>query len=694
MTSTGLGGLVKNLQPGESVLDAVKNTLESALYLHHTSAFKQEAWTLFSLNLLILFLSVLGIVCRFTRGHGWLFVRDDSGLVRPNAALVVQALFALYSICFMITVPTFSLSPCPTNAAFVFFLLSYVPLGFAFHTMTWSTALAPTTSLVLLTPRTTQVVHSRWRRRAATYTAIFIGILFPTSLIPPVYYTVRVRMQALPAVYALLEKIEEVKNAGGSDNDALFALVPLYPPVLTLFNRLTKLSRSLVIVFFAWAVTWMLVYFPTAIRLLSTLRQRRQRLLRSLRSLRTLEELVTNEEHEAKVLAASQLPPISAPSSPTLPRRPAPASMMPNNLEAYYELPEQVRLARTDLAALADPSSPQSASSSKLSHSPPSTTQLSPSLTHSDVEEIKSPDSTTGSGSSLSRFVPVLKRTPSSDSTNIRGESNEVVTSTHLEVPRVRKKKSKRPGTAESATKRARYFAEKLMDEFGIGGAEAGGARSRRIEFDSGEKIPETDKTASRREEICAALEKTNRFFLTLSIQACLTLVMVVSYLVFCIAVISGFIPSERMQTVFFCWTGWTFAGPALFGSFIFAIISFSSPPATPDQSRAEPVFDPDFSPTAAPPPPDPHRPPSIARMLSQSTSRPFSHTTRTSGDSGSGSHNGRTRVDSTATGMLLDSTSDSESEGTGLGFALPAQGGSTQRWVPSTWASNHGASV
>jgi hypothetical protein len=44
-------------------------------------------------------LSLSGVGARYWRGTGWLVIRDDTGLWRPNTSIAAQLLFAFYAIC-------------------------------------------------------------------------------------------------------------------------------------------------------------------------------------------------------------------------------------------------------------------------------------------------------------------------------------------------------------------------------------------------------------------------------------------------------------------------------------------------------------------------------------------------------------------------------------------------------------------
>ncbi|KAL8281275.1 hypothetical protein RQP46_006309 [Phenoliferia psychrophenolica] len=542
-----------HLQRGQSLLSGIQDALAGLVYQSPTHSFIVQVWALYAIHLLVLLFSVIGIVARYRRGNGWIFVCDDSGYLRPNPALATQGLFAIYAIFFCIAAPLYPLKRAPTDSAFAWELVTFVPLGMAFHTVTWATALAPTTAAFLSNGGRPE--RSVIKGRIASTLAIVLLVLFIASLVPAFFLTTHYRAIVFTEVEAALAGIEIAIQSGASQTDALMTLSQSWMALSGDAQSLVNSHRQLIITFFSWALFWVSIYFPSAIRLLMTLVQRRQRLQRSLKSLKVLGELVTHDDLEAATFAdATQLPALE----PTMSRAEGGHRASSESGSSVKDL----HISNTALVPL--PSLPE-ADDDDVEESP--------------MEFLSSQRPTSSPPQSLSSSFSTLAKSTS--------------TSSFTALPR-KVKSSNRPSTSGSQKiAAAKQFAEKMMDDFGrLGGS--GSSESER------EKREETDGTKSRGVEVRLALDKTTRLITTIGVQLFLCLTMVSSYLAFCILVLAGIKSPVEVNTLFITFCGWTFAGPALVGSLLFAILSIRDTPRTPSPTLSTAVINPDYSPSAA----------------------------------------------------------------------------------------------
>ncbi|ORY37885.1 hypothetical protein BCR35DRAFT_336589, partial [Leucosporidium creatinivorum] len=163
MSSTAdISKWIASLPPGADVFEALKTTITEAVGNPMlTGAKKIVFWVLVGAHALVVLLALSGIAIKYKRGGGWLFTRDaGTGFWRPSASIVPQALFAVYGGCelltpfsgptsvaggplrstvFLINVPTCVLVRQPSYGAYLFSVLSYIPIGLAFHATVWST---------------------------------------------------------------------------------------------------------------------------------------------------------------------------------------------------------------------------------------------------------------------------------------------------------------------------------------------------------------------------------------------------------------------------------------------------------------------------------------------------------------------------------------------------------------------------
>ncbi|KAM0746322.1 hypothetical protein T439DRAFT_350589 [Meredithblackwellia eburnea MCA 4105] len=307
---SALAGLLSNLQPGENVYDAIRQFANSQAYPEPSAVLKKEVWALFVCHAVVF----VGIFARYVRGTGWLFARDSSGLIRPNTAVATQICFAVFS--------AYSLQSHPSTPAFIFLMLSYIPLGLALHVTVWATALAPTTSLSFLSnsPRGES-------KHARLTSALFIAacIFFPLSVIPSTVLMTLLRKKQFHAIDTFLAALDKAKADNVPVASALPTFLPYYTDINNIAARFLVIYRSLAGTYFGWIVIWGVIYVPTAIKLIHTLHSRKRRFLRSLRSLKVLDDIVTNDEEHQRSAGVPEktMPPPSARWSRSPPQSPA-----------------------------------------------------------------------------------------------------------------------------------------------------------------------------------------------------------------------------------------------------------------------------------------------------------------------------------------------------------------------------------
>ncbi|KAK4702876.1 hypothetical protein P7C70_g3346, partial [Phenoliferia sp. Uapishka_3] len=557
-TNSVMSGL--HLQPGERTLIGIRNAIEALVYSKPTHSFVVQIWCLWGAHFIILFFSLIGITARYRRGNGWVFIKDESGFIRPNPAITTQGLYAIYAVFFCIAAPIYPLKNIPTNAAFAWELITFIPLGIAFHAITWSTALAPTTTLAFLSPSSIPS-RSLLPGRVFSAVAILSLIAFLASLTPTLYHTAHYRSLVYAGVNSALTNINTALATPGNtaDTRALLALASDSIPLQNNSRAFLGAVRRLTMIYFSWAVVWIAIYIPTALRLLFTLQQRRSRLQRSLKSLKVLEELVTNDGIEAAAVAAHQLPVldrvvIRSRSEPSGYRVPAPQYVPTSHSTGYHTI-----IASFD----ADHRELSSGDLSRGLAAFDSASPLIPSSPPPEAVELLALESELLSSSVSSSYA---------SSTACSSFTSPSTTSLSNPTPR-KVKGNGRPTTSGSQKiAAAKHFAEKLMDDFGIGGI------GQRRET---EKELESDRTKVRGEEVNVALGKTSKLLATIGLQFVMTVIMTTSYFIFCVRIIRGTITPAEIRTTFVIWTGWTFVGPAFLGSLLFAILSIRDTPAT-----------------------------------------------------------------------------------------------------------------
>lgn len=166
----------------------------------------------------------------------------------------------IYSGFYLISLRTVFLSDkIPTNLAFIWQLVSWTPLGFAFIFITWSTILAPTTSLSFLNKNNRSTFLSTHRRsRNISYFAILTATVFQVSLIGPAYHTTKSRRNMLEAGVELMSQLTAVKIKG-TGVQGLLALEPAFEFFIVQSKHLSKWYRISVGVYCSWTVLWVFV---------------------------------------------------------------------------------------------------------------------------------------------------------------------------------------------------------------------------------------------------------------------------------------------------------------------------------------------------------------------------------------------------------------------------------------------------
>ncbi|KAI5478232.1 hypothetical protein MNV49_005297 [Pseudohyphozyma bogoriensis] len=294
-STTALAGLISSLDlssGAEDIFSQVRTLINNNAFPEPSSAFKIEVWCLFVAHALVMVLSIFGVVARYWRKTGWLFAKEDNGLVRPNTAIVTQLCFMLYSFFVLIVTPTYSFKSHPTEAAFVFLMLSFIPLGVAFHFTVWATTLAPSTSLKFLSSgRPTRVTR---HGKLTTYLMSLILALFILATIPPTIIMSFTHRQEMATVRDLLGLVDEAEK-GGQGLAGLAVLLPDYEKMVELKERFLHEYYALAGVYLFFLVLWICAYVPAAIRLISTLHTRKCAFERSINSLKVLDDIVTTD---------------------------------------------------------------------------------------------------------------------------------------------------------------------------------------------------------------------------------------------------------------------------------------------------------------------------------------------------------------------------------------------------------------
>ncbi|KAL8276671.1 hypothetical protein RQP46_010939 [Phenoliferia psychrophenolica] len=257
-----------------------------------TPTFRRVQWSMFACAVLVVFLTGVGLTARYVRGVGWLYAKDESGLVRPNGAVLTQIYLALYAICFMVVIQTYSLQQTPSQGAFIFFLASFAPLVLAFHSTVHATALAPTRALSL--PRPLSPSHDGLHRPPSAFSKsgnwLFFGTaaFAPLSIIPSIVLLSNARKEEQGAWRVLVYGLQESPAVASEVYDR-------YEDVLRAQVHVLRYYRAYTGTWCVWLLVWMLIYIPSSIRLVRSLRSRYRRFLRSWNSLRVLEEMTLNE---------------------------------------------------------------------------------------------------------------------------------------------------------------------------------------------------------------------------------------------------------------------------------------------------------------------------------------------------------------------------------------------------------------
>ncbi|KAI5474346.1 hypothetical protein MNV49_003512 [Pseudohyphozyma bogoriensis] len=686
--ATSIAGFLSGLEPGEDVFDYISRYITDALHPMPTKALKIDVAFMMVVHTIIMLLSLVGIYARYKNGQAWFF-RVEQGLVRPNAAVVVQ------------------------------------------HVVAWVTAVAPTTSVAIVsTSSFPRLSRSIAIRRFQSFFAIFTLVIFVLSFALPAYYIAIGRNRVFRAEVALFDKVAAIK-ASGQGEIGLLSAVPEFEELQSAGDQLLYYFRIVVGLYFAWGVCWMVVYVPTATRLVSLLRQRRRRFRRAIKSLRVLDDIVSEE-------ASAKPPVIPFPSVPFASPPPRITTTTPsarNSLNRSHRVSRPTSYfdpygAGSPLESppppfpSSPPLSPREFASSSSSPKAPSyhspTLPQFPPPARTPAIEVEAP----GAAPPLPALEPPPPRRKKPSSRPSTGDSLEV-------PPRTRRKKpSSRPGTGDSTSStgrkvaQARDYAEKLMEEVGLTDGRLFLRRGGSGKGDEEAPRPLKPATMVRIEEAMDQLVKTNRLLLTLGLQLVVTLTMCASYFSFCIYILSGR-GNSALHSVYISWIGWTFAGPALVTSSVFAIFSLRSPPPspsnalTPSQSSPTAPDDEDFVPPpfnreSAESEPEvvakrPH--PStilesykaLARKLEgvgfsrgqpiDTTSRHVSPCSRGSVDMPGGPNAGKTRIvlplRTRLDSQMSEATTMASGSGSGSGAMTPGGGRKEkqrEQWVPSAW--------
>ncbi|KAL8293236.1 hypothetical protein RQP46_000930 [Phenoliferia psychrophenolica] len=548
-----------HLQPGQSMLSGIQDMIEAQVYTTPSPSFRRQVWALVGMSACIIVLTVAGVTMRYRRGTGWLFIWDDQGYLRPNPSITTQSLFAIYSVVFIIAAPFYPLASNPSNAAFALTISAFPPLGLALSMMAWSTALATTASPAFLALSPVRRTRSLAKGRLATFIAIGSIVGYLGCVLRIMVLLSNSRATVMAGTQEMLAHIAAALAPGGSESAGLMALQEDGPAVVMESARLNSRSHALIYSYCGWCGFWMAVYLPSAFRLLVTLLQRRRRLIRSFKSLRILSDLVTTDEKEEEASAASpQLPPL-APNSQFSPSIKAHGS-------TYGDDYDDVKF-------------------------PP---QSSPSPSDSMWQQSPRPDSYKEYLSSASDFELVRVKSsenhPSSYPAILR-KSSTSSSSSALPVGG----RSSTPATA------ARHFAERLMDDVGIGSG-SGIRRKRSV------AQRRSNGTGTRGLEVGSLLRKTNRLLITISVQLVLTLAMASSALGFCGVAAAGNATPAQINSMYTSWVGWSVSGPGLVGALLFCILSLRDRPtkASPPVLAPPVVKSADFAPPTTPFTPSP----------------------------------------------------------------------------------------
>lgn len=166
----------------------------------------------------------------------------------------------LYSIFHLSVLTTsFLTNKVPSNLAFVWGMISFTPLGFAFIFITWSTILAPTTSLSFLNIRNNATLVKK-SGRTVSYIAILTAILYQLSLIYPAVYTARARSSWASTGLNFMTSVALVLKEG-TGIPGLLLLEPSFDSFKVASIELMRWYRVSVTVYCSWTLVWVLVSF-------------------------------------------------------------------------------------------------------------------------------------------------------------------------------------------------------------------------------------------------------------------------------------------------------------------------------------------------------------------------------------------------------------------------------------------------
>lgn len=143
----------------------------------------------------------------------------------------------------------------PSYGAYIFAILSYIPLGLAFHAHVWSTL---GVSLSTSSPIAFGSPSSRKRSSLPSYIGFWTALLFVFCHVPIIAAVQVFRRRQQHSLHQLLEGIDEAA-ARGSGLAPLVSVTPLYNELIHLSRTLFTLYRVEVGVYGMWAILWMLV---------------------------------------------------------------------------------------------------------------------------------------------------------------------------------------------------------------------------------------------------------------------------------------------------------------------------------------------------------------------------------------------------------------------------------------------------
>ncbi|GAA5911353.1 hypothetical protein JCM5296_007333 [Sporobolomyces johnsonii] len=278
------------------------------------STFVTQAWVMLAFCIVIMLCTLSGVGWRKWKGTGWFYVRDESGLVRPNAGVVVQVLLGAYAVCFLATLSGYLTTTYLSPGHFGLQTLSFLLPLLALHHLVWALSILPAHSALLEPFPSRPTLADSWGmsalllRRKKRAEATRLNAVAAASLGLAVG-AVAVAVGFLIAKWT--EAQDVVRQAVQYVNGAQAAQAPVSTTTLVGYavvqrtgaRQVRRDMLAAIAVYLVYLTLCLLIYVPALTRLLYSLDHLRLALRRAIVRLQTVVELANGNE-------TPQLPPL------------------------------------------------------------------------------------------------------------------------------------------------------------------------------------------------------------------------------------------------------------------------------------------------------------------------------------------------------------------------------------------------